>query len=164
MRFTVSITILKENSLVLTMFNSLTSLFKQLIDGSDLSKNNALSPNMAIACLLCEVSGADHLIDEKEESTKRSLLMKLLELNEQESELLLAQAKEKMQDATSLYDFTSQLRELTQETRYNLIKSMWEVAYADGQIDPLEDAVIRKTAELLYVDHSDFIRAKLQSQ
>ncbi|TOA37746.1 TerB family tellurite resistance protein [Vibrio parahaemolyticus] len=164
MRFTVSITILKENSLVLTMFNSLTSLFKQLIDGSDLSKTNALSPNMAIACLLCEVSGADHLIDEKEESTKRSLLMKLLELNEQESEQLLAQAKEKTQNATSLYDFTSQLRELTQETRYNLIKSMWEVAYADGQIDPLEDAVIRKTAELLYVDHSDFIRAKLQSQ
>ncbi len=77
------------------MFNSLTSLFKQLIDGSDLSKTNALSPNMAIACLLCEVSGADHLIDEKEESTKRSLLMKLLELNEQESEQLLAQAKEK---------------------------------------------------------------------
>ncbi|EVU18928.1 YhgI domain protein, partial [Vibrio parahaemolyticus V-223/04] len=37
------------------MFNSLTSLFKQLIDGSDLSKTNALSPNMAIACLLCEV-------------------------------------------------------------------------------------------------------------
>ncbi len=72
--------------------------------------------------------------------------------------------KRKTQDATSLYDFTSQLRELTQETRYNLIKSMWEVAYADGQIDPLEDAVIRKTAELLYVDHSDFIRAKLQSQ
>ncbi|TOG17742.1 hypothetical protein CGJ11_09725 [Vibrio parahaemolyticus] len=164
MRFTVSITILKENSLVLTMFNSLASLFKQLIDGSDLSKTNALSPNMAIACLLCEVSGADHLIDEKEESTKRSLLMKLLELNEQESEQLLAQAKEKTQDTTSLYDFTSQLRELTQETRYNLIKSMWEVAYADGQIDPLEDAVIRKTAELLYVDHSDFIRAKLQSQ
>ncbi|POB71843.1 hypothetical protein CRN59_01860, partial [Vibrio vulnificus] len=41
-------------------------------------------------------------------------------------------------------------------------KGMWEVAHADGEIDPLEDAVIRKTAELLYVDHSDFIRAKLQ--
>ena len=38
---------------------------------------------------------------------------------------------------------------------------MWEVAHADGEIDPLEDAVIRKSAELLYVDHSEFIRAKL---
>ena len=38
---------------------------------------------------------------------------------------------------------------------------MWQVAHADGHIDPMEDAVIRKVAELLYVDHSEFIRAKL---
>ncbi len=146
------------------MFNSLTSLFKQLLDGSDLAQANTLSPNMAIACLLCEVSGADHNIDEKEQETKHSLLMKLLSLSAEEATQLLDQAALKSKDATSLYDFTSQLRELTQETRYNLIKSMWEVAYADGEIDPLEDAVIRKTAELLYVDHHDFIRAKLQTQ
>ncbi len=146
------------------MFNALTSLFKQLLDGSDLTQANTLSPNMAIACLLCEVSGADHNVDEKEQETKHSLLMKLLSLSAEEAQQLLEQAVLKTKDATSLYDFTSQLRELTQETRYSLIKSMWEVAYADGEIDPLEDAVIRKTAELLYVDHHDFIRAKLQSQ
>lgn len=153
-----------NNSSVFIMFNSLTSLFKQLIDGSDLSQTNTLSPNMAIACLLCEVSGADHSVDDREQETKRSLLMKLLSLNKEESNTLLEQAQQKIKDSASLYDFTSQLRELTQETRYNLIKSMWEVAYADGEIDPLEDAVIRKTAELLYVYHSEFIRAKLQSQ
>lgn len=146
------------------MFNSLTSLFKQLIEGSDLSQSNTLSPNMAIACLLCEVAGADHQIDEREQATKRSLIMKLLSLTEEETDTLLSQAQNRSSESTSLYDFTSQLRELSQETRYELIKSMWEVAYADGEIDPLEDAVIRKTAELLYVDHSDFIRAKLQSQ
>lgn len=146
------------------MFNSLTSLFKQLLDGSDLAQANTLSPNMAIACLLCEVSGADHNVDEKEQETKHSLLMKLLSLSAEEATQLLDQATLKTKEATSLYDFTSHLRELTQETRYNLIKSMWEVAYADGEIDPLEDAVIRKTAELLYVDHHDFIRAKLQTR
>jgi uncharacterized tellurite resistance protein B-like protein len=119
---------------------------------------------MAIACLLCEVSGADHQVDEKELATKHSLLMKLLSLSATEATQLLDKAAQTTKESASLYDFTSQLRELTQETRYNLIKSMWEVAYSDGQIDPLEDAVIRKTAELLYVDHKDFIRAKLQSQ
>lgn len=115
-----------NNSSVFIMFNSLTSLFKQLIDGSDLSQTNTLSPNMAIACLLCEVSGADHSVDDREQETKRSLLMKLLSLNEEESNTLLEQAQQKIKDSASLYDFTSQLRELTQETRYNLIKSMWE--------------------------------------
>ncbi len=146
------------------MFNSLTSLFKQLLDGSDLTQTNTLSPNLAIACLLCEVSGADYNLDEKEQQIKHSLLMKLLSLSAEEATQLLEQATIKTKDTTSLYDFTSQLRELTQEARYNLIKSMWEVAHADGEIDPLEDAVIRKTAELLYVDHHEFIRANLQSQ
>ncbi len=146
------------------MFNSLTSLFKQLLDGSDLTQTTSLSPNLAIACLLCEVSGADYNVDENEQNTKHSLLMKLLSLSAEDATQLLEQAALKTKDATSLYDFTSQLRELTQEARYNLIKSMWEVAHADGEIDPLEDAVIRKTAELLYVDHHEFIRAKLQTQ
>ena len=38
---------------------------------------------------------------------------------------------------------------------------MWQVAYADNVLDPIEEAIIRKVAELLYVNHSDFIRAKL---
>ncbi|MEF1307019.1 TerB family tellurite resistance protein, partial [Vibrio owensii] len=109
------------------MFNSLTSLFKQLIEGSDLSQSNTLSPNMAIACLLCEVAGADHQIDEREQATKRSLIMKLLSLTEEETDTLLNQAQNRSSESTSLYDFTSQLRELSQETRYELIKSMWEV-------------------------------------
>lgn len=38
---------------------------------------------------------------------------------------------------------------------------MWLVAFADQHLDPVEEAIIRKVAELLYVNHSDFIRAKL---
>ncbi|AUI86056.1 hypothetical protein BS333_06470 [Vibrio azureus] len=145
------------------MFNKLTSLFKQLIEGADLGQSTALSPNLAIACLLCEVADADHNVDEKELHTQRVLLKKLLSLNEQQVVTLLEEAQKISNDSASLYDFTSQLRTLSQQTRYELIKSMWEVAFADGELDPIEEAVIRKTAELLYVDHSEFIRAKLQS-
>ncbi|MFA0088041.1 hypothetical protein BCU70_12160 [Vibrio sp. 10N.286.49.C2] len=144
------------------MFSSITSIFKQLIEGSDLSQSNTISPNLAIAALLCEVSNADHHIDLKEEQAKQTLIARLLELTDDDAQLLIQQAKEKVKESASLYDFTSGLRELSQEKRFELIKAMWEVANADGIIDPLEDAVIRKVAELLYVDHSEFIRAKLQ--
>ncbi|MBE3667628.1 hypothetical protein BOO25_01550 [Vibrio navarrensis] len=144
------------------MFNKLTTLFKQLLDGTDLSQNAANNPNLAIASLLCEVAGADHQIDQCEQAVKRQLLKRLLNLSDDEVETLLTQAQSGVAQAASLYEFTSQLRELSQETRFALIKGMWEVAHADGDIDPLEDSVIRKTAELLYVDHREFIRAKLQ--
>ena len=143
------------------MFNSLTSIFKQLIEGQDLSKNQGTSPNIAIASLLCEVAGADHQINESERVAKLQLLQRLLDLDEEQSKVLLEQAEPKVEQSVSLYDFTSQLRDLSQPVRIDLIKAMWEVSHADGEIDPIEDSVIRKTAELLYVDHSDFIKTKL---
>ncbi|MEZ8020862.1 TerB family tellurite resistance protein [Vibrio splendidus] len=143
------------------MFNSLTSMFKQLIEGQDLSKNQGTSPNIAIASLLCEVAGADHQINESERVAKLQLIQRLLDLDEQQAKTLLEQAEPKVEQSVSLYDFTSQLRDLSQPVRIDLIKAMWEVAHADGEIDPIEDSVIRKTAELLYVDHSDFIKTKL---
>ncbi|MCG3728454.1 TerB family tellurite resistance protein [Vibrio cincinnatiensis] len=142
------------------MFNAITTLFKQLLDGQDLSQQTP-SPNFAIACLLSEVAGADHQISLTERQAKLALLERLLDIDATEAQRLVTQSEQHIRQSASLYEFTSQLRSLSQETRFDLIKAMWEVAHSDGEIDPLEDAVIRKTAELLYVDHSQFIRAKL---
>ncbi|EEY38653.1 hypothetical protein FXE51_16960 [Vibrio mimicus] len=144
------------------MFNAITSLFKQLLEGQDLAKN-AASPELAIACLLTEVAGADHQISQPEQQAKSALLKHLLSIDDEEAAALLARAEQQVKQSASLYDFTSQLRNLSQTQRFELVKAMWEVANADGTIDPLEDAVIRKAAELLYVDHSQFIRAKLMA-
>lgn len=143
------------------MVTAITKLFKQLLEGEDLGNQSTTDPNLAIACLLSEVAGADYQVDDAETVAKENLLCRLLNMDEASAKALLSRAQEKNKESASLYDFTSQLRELSQETRFELIQAMWEVANADGKIDPLEDAVIRKTAELLYVDHQEFIRAKL---
>ncbi|MDB1123782.1 tellurite resistance TerB family protein [Vibrio algarum] len=143
------------------MFRSIKSLFKELLEGEDLSGNNISNPELAMAALLCEVAAADSQVEADEEKAKLALLMHLLNIEEEKALSLIEQAKESIKNSVSLYDFTTQLRELEQSARFELVKAMWEVANADGRIDPLEDAVIRKVAELLYVDHSEFIRAKL---
>ena len=143
------------------MFRSIKSLFKELLEGEDLSGNNISNPELAMAALLCEVAAADSQVEADEEKAKLALLMHLLNIEEDKALSLIEQAKESIKNSVSLYDFTTQLRELEQSARFELVKAMWEVANADGRIDPLEDAVIRKVAELLYVDHSEFIRAKL---
>ncbi|PJC88306.1 hypothetical protein CSW98_02440 [Vibrio sp. HA2012] len=143
------------------MLNSIKSIFKQLLEGEDPATADHITPDLAMAALLCEVSSADYQVESQEQQAKLSLLQHLLSVEKNEALQLIEQAMEKVRESASLYDFTSRLRELTQETRFELIKAMWSVAYADGHIDPLEDAVIRKVAELLYVDHHEFIRAKL---
>lgn len=37
---------------------------------------------------------------------------------------------------------------------------MWELAYADTELEKYEEYIIRKVADLIYVSHSEFIRAK----
>lgn len=143
------------------MLNTLKSLFRELLEGQDLGRQIGISSDLAIACLLVEVAKADHSLHEKEQEYKTQLLCKLCNLDDQQARQLITEAEQKTSDSASLYEFTSQLRSLSQEQRFSLIKAMWEMAYADGIIDPLEDSVIRKTAELIYVDHSEFIRAKL---
>ena len=48
------------------------------------------------------------------------------------------------------------------EQKYRLIVALWQVANADGIISKHEDHLIRNVADLIYVSHSNFIRAKLE--
>ncbi len=74
---------------------------------------------------------------------------------------LMVSAKNISQEANSLFEFTDKLRGLSAEMRINLVTAMWEVAYADGELDPIEEMIIRKVSQLIYVSHNDFIRTKL---
>ncbi|MGO2508205.1 tellurite resistance TerB family protein [Vibrio hibernica] len=143
------------------MIQSLKSLLSQLTEGAENASNTAGTPDLAIAALLCQVSQADHSIDEQEQIAQTNMLMKLVNITESEAKELLSQANIRSENSASVYEFTDQLRELEQKERFELIQAMWNVAYADGYLDPIEEAVIRKVAELLYVNHNEFIRAKL---
>lgn len=142
------------------MIQSLKSFFNQIVD-ENIQENQSVDTNLAIATLLCQVSQADHSVDEKEEAAKIQMLGKLLTLTEADAKALLQEATLRSENSASLYEFTDQLRDLEHQQRFELIQSMWQVAYADNILDPIEEAIIRKVAELLYVNHSDFIRAKL---
>ncbi|UXI02647.1 TerB family tellurite resistance protein [Photobacterium sp. TY1-4] len=147
------------------MFKQLRTLLRQVMyEGEASGAVDTPSLQLAMAALLCEVSAADHIIDPKEQQAKVHLLAKLLDIHEEEATFLIDKASAQTLQSVSLYDFTNKLRSLTAEERYQLIQAMWQVAYADGVIDPLEEAVIRQVSELIYVSHSDFIRAKISAQ
>lgn len=55
-------------------------------------------------------------------------------------------------------------RELSAQGKRDLMGWLWRVACADGRIDPHEEHLLRKLADLLHVSHTDFIRSKLAAQ
>ena len=120
---------------------------------------------LAAAALLIETARADFSEDEIEEASLRRLLCERLDVSVEEVDELMRQAGEQLDEATSLYDFTRVINDhYSAAQKIELIGNMWRVAYADGRLDKYEEYLIRQVAELTYVPHSDYIKAKLEAR
>ena len=119
----------------------------------------------ACIALMLETSMADDLLDESEIKTLKTTLINDFELEETEIDELIEISKKNVDDSTSLYDFTRDINDnFDAKERFKLIESMWKIAYADGNIDKFEEHIIRKVSNLIYVSHSDFIKAKISAK
>jgi uncharacterized tellurite resistance protein B-like protein len=146
------------------MIGKLKTLFEQIgAKNKDASITSPVSKNLITAALMIEVMQADFSLDEREQQAFISVLKLSFDLDENEVIELEELAHAKVEEATSLYEFTRQINDnFSAGEKLELIKNMWRVAFADGEIDRYEDGVIRRVAELIYVAHSDFIRMKLE--
>ncbi len=118
--------------------------------------------HLASAALLIELGRIDQSIDQEESQVLLKILQQKFNLEEERLMELYRLAEQEVEEASSLYQFTSLINEAyDRPCRIRLLSDMWEVAYADGKLDRHEDHLIRKIADLLYLSHSDFIRTKL---
>ena len=120
------------------------------------------SIQMAAAALLIEVSRADYRLDKRERMAVVESLVKQFDLPEAEMAELVALAQDRVEESISIYQFTKMVNnQYDYRQKLKLIEGMWQVAYADGELDKYEDYLIRKVADLIHVSHSDFIHQKL---
>lgn len=121
------------------------------------------SSRVAVATLLVEIARADFEVDPAERIAIRRMLGAAYGLDPESAGELLARAEHAVEDAVSLYEFTSRLNdELSPAQKVEIIEMLWRVAFADGRIDKYEEHLVRKAADLLHVPHRRFIRAKLK--
>jgi len=116
---------------------------------------------MAGAALLLEVAEADYKDDPAETEAIKAALEKEFVMGREEVAALLERARAETDGATDLFPYTRLLNEhCTREQKLSLLTAMWRVAFADGHLDKYEEHLIRRLAELLHLDHSEFIAAK----
>lgn len=119
---------------------------------------------MAAAVLFVEVMHADHKVDKRERQLVKQALQECFSLSGYEAEELLQLAEERVKDVTSLHEFTSILHSrLNNEEKIMLLEQIWRIVLADNNVDKYEEHLVRRIAELLYIKHSDYIRAKLNA-
>lgn len=120
---------------------------------------------LAAALVLLEVAWADHTLEEKELDLIRNSLIALYGIDSETAESVLDRAQSERTKNTSMYPFTRQLNDhLSIEERKNLLVHLWRMNSFDGSPFHYEEGVIRKTAELLHLRHSEFIQAKLEAK
>ena len=148
---------------------SISDFFKDITS----NKKTNIEPNslesfkdemvLCICVLLIEVSKSDDDYDDSEKEKIVDLLEKQFSLNHDQIDMLMQMADKKNNEIVSLHELTATLnKEYTYSEKKNVIKMLWDIAYSDGRIDKYEDYTIRKISDLLYIKHSDFVKAKLR--
>lgn len=145
------------------MIKALKALFEVPAQESEDSTEQRM--RLAAAALLIETARADFTQDGAEEAALEEMLCKVLHVEHSQVKSLFELATQRVDEATSLYEFTREINDhYSPVEKLRVMKAMWTVAYADGDLDKYEEALIRQVADLTYVPHEDYIKTKLAAK
>jgi uncharacterized tellurite resistance protein B-like protein len=146
------------------MLNQIRTFFDQYLNPTESPEQIESGLKLAAAALFLEMMTMDDTIANAEESAIDRLLKEKFNLDEQQAQDLIALANAQRTQATDYFQFTSMInKHYSQPQKFQLIKMLWQIAFADGVLDSHEEYFVRKIADLLYVPHSEFIQAKNQT-
>lgn len=147
------------------MLQQIRKLFEQIGSGEDVEVRGEKDVRMISAALLAEVATVDHNLDERERAALYKLLQEHYRLDDATTEELVARALAQRDHATSLYEFTQTVNnQFDERNKYLLVRQMWQVALADGVIEAFEEHLIRRVADLIYLPHGLFTRARAEAR
>ena len=146
------------------MLNAIKNFFEENL-ASDETEDVESRLKLATAALFIEMMQQDHEVLEEERMAVKDSLKEKFDLGQDEADELFNLALEEADQATDYHQFTRLIaREYTQEQKVKVIEFLWMIAFADNQLDPLEEHMIRRIADLIYVPHKVMIQMKLKVQ
>jgi uncharacterized tellurite resistance protein B-like protein len=141
------------------------NLFKKIFKKRNNEVNDIPNTNLSCAILLIEVSYADFNISDVEINSIINLFEEKLNLSKKDAAWLSGEAKNLHVDTNCLRKYIKIINEnYSNLQKKDLIKMAWQIARADNVIDKHEEHRIRKLSELLHLNHSDFIKAKIETK
>lgn len=145
------------------MFERVFSFLRDLPGTASLDRTGEEEARIAASALLYHVMDADGVRQDVEWAKFKDVLSKSYGITGAQLDALAKAGEEADGEAVDLYAFTSVLkRHLDAEGRIAFVGLMWEIVYADGELDELEDNVVWRIAELLGVERADRIAARQQ--
>jgi uncharacterized tellurite resistance protein B-like protein len=135
------------------MFETIRNFISELADGGKHpSRFDDNDYRLAATAILVHAAAIDGEMSQAERGKLQAVIKKTFDLDDATTDDLIAQATAAEHEAVDLYQFTRLLnRTLDEPGRARIVEMMWQIVYADGSRDELEDNLIWRAADLLGV-------------
>jgi len=144
------------------MFESFRNFVAEFVEGgkhpSQFADNDY---RLAAVALLVHAATIDGDMTTSERDKLHAIVARRFALDDASADELIDRATQAEHESVDLYHFTSLLnRVLDEEGRTRVIEMMWEIVYADGARDELEDNLLWRAADLLGVSQRQRIELR----
>ncbi len=120
---------------------------------------------LATAALLIEMAQEDNTRHSVEFQAIHEGIREVFQLDTDETTELIELADREAHEATDHFEFTNLINEhFDYRQKCQVVELLWRVCLADQEMDRYEEKLARKIADLMHVEHKDYINAKLRVQ
>ena len=146
------------------MFEAFKSFIGDFVDGGKHPSQFAEGDyRLAAAALLVHAAAIDAEISPSEGDKLHAVLKQSFALDDAATGELIAKATAAEHESVDLYHFTHLLNHALDEPgRARIVEMMWQIVYADGRRDELEDNLLWRAADLLGVSPRERIELRRQ--
>ena len=139
-------------------------MFSKLFSNKTLGQTDQIDEKQAMAALMVRIAKSDDNYAQAECERIDAILMILYHLSLEEASTLRNQAEKLEATAPDTVRFTRTIKEaVPYEKRFEVVRTLWQVVFADGERDHEEDALMRLLASLLGVNDRDSAIARRQA-
>tara|TARA_B100001939_G_C16851634_1_gene577740 strand:+ start:642 stop:1067 length:426 start_codon:yes stop_codon:yes gene_type:complete len=126
-----------------------------------IAKEKPKNLKLIALCLAFEVANADNDIDEREKDLILEKIKESIDISILSEKEIFEVIQEESQRRVSFYDIINDInKNLNKEEKIDILKMLWEIAYADKVLDVDEEKIIRRSAEMLGIKPSIVLQTK----
>ena len=112
-------------------------------------------------CLAFEVANADNDIDSREKDLILEKIKESIDLSVLTEKEIFEVIQEESRKRVSFFDIINDInKNLDKKEKVDVLKMLWEIAYADKVLDVDKERIIRRSAEMLGIKPSIVLQTK----
>ena len=133
------------------------SFFKK----KEVKKEEPKNLKLVALCLAFEVANADNDIDARERDLMLEKIKESIDVSVLTEREIFDVIQEESEKKVSFYDIIYDInKNLNKKEKIDILKMLWEIAYADQVLDVDEERIIKRSAEMLGIKPSIVLKTK----